>query len=54
MAAARLAGVGAIDQAVVAVRHDEAFVADVPAGRAIGYTGKICVHPRQVASPTRC
>lgn len=49
MAAARLAGVGAIDQAVVAVRDDEAFVTDATAGRAIGYTGKICVHPRQVA-----
>ncbi|MGI8754124.1 MAG: HpcH/HpaI aldolase/citrate lyase family protein [Acidimicrobiales bacterium] len=49
MAAARLAGVGAIDQTVVAVRDDEAFVADATAGRAIGYTGKICVHPRQVA-----
>lgn len=49
MAAARLAGVGAIDQAVVAVRDDEAFVTDATAGRALGYTGKICVHPRQVA-----
>ncbi len=49
MASARLAGVGAIDQAVLAVRDDEAFVADATAGRAIGYTGKICVHPRQVA-----
>lgn len=49
MAAARLAGVGAIDQTVVAVRDDDAFVVDATAGRAIGYTGKICVHPRQVA-----
>jgi citrate lyase subunit beta/citryl-CoA lyase len=49
MAAARLAGVGAIDQTVVAVRDDDAFVADATVGRAIGYTGKICVHPRQVA-----
>jgi citrate lyase subunit beta/citryl-CoA lyase len=50
MAAAHLAAVGAIDQAVMAVRDVEAFVADAAAGRAIGYTGKICVHPRQVAS----
>lgn len=46
--AARLTGVVAIDQAVVAVRDDERFVADAQAGRAIGYPGKICLHPRQV------
>lgn len=49
MAAARLAGIGAIDQTVVAVADEDGFVADAEAGRAIGYTGKICVHPRQVA-----
>ena len=48
MLAARLAGVGAIDQAVVAIRDDTRFVADAEAGKSIGYTGKICVHPRQV------
>ena len=47
MLAARLAGIGAIDQAVTAVRDDGAFVADAQAGRSIGYTGKICLHPRQ-------
>ncbi len=47
-ASARLAGVGAVDQAVVAVRDDDVFVADAAAGRDIGYTGKICLHPRQV------
>jgi citrate lyase subunit beta / citryl-CoA lyase len=46
--AAHLAGVTAIDQAVVAIRDDEAFRADAAAGRDLGYTGKICVHPRQV------
>jgi citrate lyase subunit beta / citryl-CoA lyase len=46
--AAHLAGVGAIDQAVVAIRDDDAFRADAEAGRNLGYTGKICVHPRQV------
>jgi citrate lyase subunit beta/citryl-CoA lyase len=45
---ARLAGVAAIDQAVLAIRDDDRFVADAEAGKAIGYTGKICVHPRQV------
>ncbi len=46
--AAHLSGVGAIDQAVTDIGDDERFVADAEAGRAIGYTGKICVHPRQV------
>jgi len=47
--AGRLAGVPMIDQAVVAVEDDAAFTADAEAGRALGYVGKICVHPRQVA-----
>ncbi|HEY2505796.1 MAG TPA: CoA ester lyase [Streptosporangiaceae bacterium] len=46
--AARLAGVTAIDQAVVAVRDDEQFIADAQVGRTLGYQGKICVHPVQV------
>lgn len=47
--AGRLAGIPVIDQAVVAVEDDAAFTADAEAGRALGYAGKICVHPRQVA-----
>ena len=47
--AGRLGGVPMLDQAVVAVDDDDAFVADAEAGRALGYTGKLCVHPRQVA-----
>jgi citrate lyase subunit beta/citryl-CoA lyase len=46
--AGRLAGVPVIDQAVVAVDDDAAFTADAEAGRALGYAGKLCVHPRQV------
>lgn len=46
--AARLGHVGAVDQAVVDIGDDDRFVADAEAGSAIGYTGKICVHPRQV------
>ena len=46
--AARLAGVPAIDQAVVAVRDDAAFRADAAEGRALGYVGKIALHPAQV------
>lgn len=45
---AHLAGVAALDQAVMSIRDDEHFRADAAAGKAIGYTGKICVHPRQV------
>jgi citrate lyase subunit beta / citryl-CoA lyase len=47
--AARLGGVAPVDQAVMEIRDDDRFVADAEAGRSIGYTGKICVHPRQVA-----
>jgi citrate lyase subunit beta/citryl-CoA lyase len=46
--AARLAGVGAIDEAFVDIGDDDGFAADARAGQAMGYTGKICVHPRQV------
>lgn len=46
--AAFLAGVAAVDQAVVSIRDDDRFRSDAELGRAIGYTGKICVHPRQV------
>jgi citrate lyase subunit beta/citryl-CoA lyase len=46
--AAYLAGVPSIDEAVVGLGDDEYFVADARAGRAIGYQGKICIHPRQV------
>ena len=47
--AGRLCGVPMIDQAVVAVDDDAAFTADAVAGRDLGYTGKLCIHPRQVA-----
>ena len=46
--AGRLAGVPVIDRAVVAVEDDAAFTADADEGRALGYVGKLCVHPRQV------
>jgi citrate lyase subunit beta/citryl-CoA lyase len=46
--AAQLADVWIMDQAVVAL--DEArFLADAEAGATIGYHGKICIHPSQVA-----
>ncbi|HVE24351.1 MAG TPA: CoA ester lyase [Sporichthya sp.] len=47
--AAALAGVTALDQAVVSVRDVEAFRVDAEAGRDLGFDGKICLHPDQVA-----
>ena len=46
--AAHLAGIPAIDQAVVGLGDDEHFRADAGGGRDLGYQGKICIHPRQV------
>lgn len=51
--AARLSGVPAIDQAVVAVHDEQRFAQDAAEGRALGYTGKICLHPGQVAAAHR-
>jgi citrate lyase subunit beta/citryl-CoA lyase len=47
--AARLAGIVAIDQVVTALGDEARFVADCAQGRAIGYRGKLCIHPAQVA-----
>jgi citrate lyase subunit beta/citryl-CoA lyase len=46
--AARLAGVPVLDQVVVDFRDEAAFRRDAEAGRAIGYRGKLCIHPSQV------
>ncbi len=46
--AARVAGVHAVDQIVAAFDDDERFRADARQGRAIGYGGKLCIHPAQV------
>jgi citrate lyase subunit beta/citryl-CoA lyase len=47
--AACLAGVSTLDQVTAAVRDTDAFRADAELGRSLGYTGKICLHPVQVA-----
>lgn len=47
--AAHAGGVPAIDQAVLDIRDDARYVADANAGRDMGYQGKICVAPAQVA-----
>jgi citrate lyase subunit beta/citryl-CoA lyase len=46
--AAHLAGLPAIDQAVMDLADEEHFLADAAGGRDLGYQGKICIHPRQV------
>ena len=46
--AAHLAGIPAVDQAVVSLGDDGHFRADADLGARIGYQGKICIHPRQV------
>lgn len=51
--AARLCGVPVIDQAVLAVHDEQAFAADARTGRSLGYDGKICLHPQQVAQANR-
>jgi len=47
--AGRLTGTPMIDQAVMALDDDAGYTADAQAGRALGYVGKLCIHPRQVA-----
>jgi citrate lyase subunit beta/citryl-CoA lyase len=46
--AAAIAGLPAIDQAVIAYTDDDAFTRDAERGRDLGYRGKLCIHPRQV------
>jgi len=47
--ACRLAGLTAIDQVVTAIKDDEQFRADARFALDVGFGGKMCVHPSQVA-----
>lgn len=47
--AARLAGIPALDIVVTKLNDEGAFRADALQGRALGYAGKLCIHPAQVA-----
>jgi citrate lyase subunit beta/citryl-CoA lyase len=47
--AARAAGLIALDQVFVDIRDEEGFRRDAQAGRQLGYSGKMCVTPRQAA-----
>ena len=46
--AGRLAGVPTLDQVVTDFRNDEGFARETREARAIGFQGKLCIHPRQV------
>lgn len=46
---AKAAGVKALDQVVISIRDDEQFRRDATLGRNLGYDGKMCLLPRQVA-----
>lgn len=47
--AGRLAGVPVLDQVVTDFRDDERFTREAAEARALGYAGKLCIHPGQVA-----
>ena len=47
--AARLGGVPLLDQVVTDFRDDDRFITECAQARAIGYSGKLCIHPGQVA-----
>jgi citrate lyase subunit beta/citryl-CoA lyase len=51
--AARVAGVHALDQIVTSYNDEDVFVRDAEQGRAIGYRGKVCIHPSQVPLANR-
>lgn len=47
--AAKAARIGAIDQGVLEIHDDERFRQDANQARDLGYDGKVCLNPRQVA-----
>jgi citrate lyase subunit beta/citryl-CoA lyase len=47
--AARLADMPAVDQVVTHLDAEDHFLSDAAEGRALGYRGKLCIHPAQVA-----
>ncbi len=47
--AARLAGVPVLDQIVADFRDDDRFRHEAADARSLGYAGKLCIHPGQVA-----
>lgn len=51
--AARLAGVSALDQVVVTIHDEHKFMTEAAQARALGYRGKLCIHPAQVPLANR-
>lgn len=51
--AGRLAGIPTLDQVVVDFRNRETFEREVTEARAMGYQGKLCIHPGQVELANR-
>ena len=51
--AAKAARICAIDQGVLEIRDDERFTYDSEQARNLGYDGKVCLNPRQVALANR-
>ena len=47
--AAKAAGIAPIDSVFLAVKEEAAFREDALLGKRLGYEGKLCIHPRQVA-----
>lgn len=47
--AGRLASVPVLDQVVVEFKDAERFIHEADEARALGYAGKLCIHPGQVA-----
>lgn len=45
----RLAGIAAFDQVVTDFSSPEPFAHDASVGRSLGFSGKLCIHPSQVA-----
>jgi citrate lyase subunit beta/citryl-CoA lyase len=46
--AARMAGIPALDMVTLDFGHDDRFVGESLQARALGYAGKLCIHPAQV------
>jgi len=52
--AARLGSIVVVDQIVADFRDDARFERECVEAKAIGYRGKLCIHPSQVAIANRC